>query len=257
MLRAADKRLFTSGQLENVFSGQAGGLVKAVPSRMFGPSPPVAGYVGWYDASNLANFTNTGHDITAWIDRSGNANDLTVISGNPVLGRNYLGFPVVWFDGISVMGNNISASDRTFTSIACVLVTQINSGRAIIGPSGDGGNEFRINATTGQISTLRADVAIIGTQGNAAVSVGVPVVVAQVLTATDVTHYTNLVSETDADANAFTAARVLRIGAAPTVISPFDAFSGWMGEIVLYDSSLSSGDVQSVISYLMTKWGVV
>lgn len=259
MLRGSDKRLFTSGQLEHVFGGRLGGFPDALPGHMMGAGPPVTGAVGWYDASDTATITHTAGNITAWADKSGNANDLTLQGGNPVLGRNSQGVPVVWFDGLlSQLGTTaISMSDRTFTCVATVMPTQVTRFQAIVGPNNDGGNVFRIDATTGRLTTNRVDVAAIGTQSNAAFSAGVPGVAAQVLTATDVTHYLNLTSETDADANAFTANRNLRVGMSPSTTSPFDAFIGWIGEIVIYDTSLSSGDVQSVISYMMGKWGIV
>jgi hypothetical protein len=35
-----------------------------------------------------------------------------------------------------------------------------------------------------------------------------------------------------------------------------DNMAGWIGEILVYDTTLSSGDATLVITYLMDKWGI-
>lgn len=227
--------------------------------------PPVAGYVGWYDASDLTTVpVSAGTNlVTSWNDKSGNGFDLSVTTGRPTLVRNLRLDPVVLFDGLvgvssvtQLATSSISMSDRTFSCFIVGCVTGLERNQSILGPSNDGGNSLVITITTGSLQTFALDSSSLGTQGNAAVVAGVPFVACQILTDSDVTHYLNLTPETDVNATLFSSPRTLRVGAAPSTTSPFNAYLGWMGEIVVYDTSLVSGDAETVISYLMSKWGI-
>lgn len=235
------------------------------PAHLSPGPPPIAGYVGWYDASDISTVPVTAgtNMVSAWNDKSTNGFNLSVTSGRPMLIRNTRSDPVVLMDGLVGAASltqfgttSISMSDRTFSCFIVGCVTGLERSQALIGPSGDGGNALIVTVTSGALQTLSVDVASLGTQGNAAVVAGVPFVAGQVLTDADVTLYLNLTSDQFVNATTFTAARTLRVGTTPSAVSPFNSYLGWIGEIVIYDTALSGGDATSVITYLMNKWGI-
>lgn len=267
MLRGSEKRLHIGERLPSVFGGRdVLWLPNRKPPRLSGPTvPPVPGYVAWYDANDVSTITldASGLVVTAWSDKSSSGFNATA-SGSPMLFKpSRLRNTVIWFGATGTsLASSCPASDRTssaFVAGMVPLLSAFDGTLAMLGSSGDGGNEFRVGASSGdgKLGTLVADVVFIGSQGNAAVTAGTPFVAAQVLTATDVTHYLGTTSETDSNSTSFTASRTLVIGRSPTVFeSGRHQFYGWIGEIVIYDTTLSSGDTLATIDYLRTKWSI-
>lgn len=221
-------------------------------------APPVAGYIAWYDGDDASTFTlGSGNRITQWDDKSASGFDLTSSSG-PYLSKDVQGRGVVAYDGqvTQFTQTSISMSTRVRTAFVVAMANTLVRGNCLLGCDNDGGNGFLATITSGQLATIRVDVGTIGTQSNANITAAVPFVAAQVLSATDVVHYLNLTSETDVEGTAFTASRHLRVGITPSASSPFNNIIGYIAEIVIYDSTLSSGDVTSVITHLMTKWDI-
>lgn len=237
------------------WTGNGAKRLGVIAPPRFGP-PPISGAVGWYDFSDVATLTLSGQLISAIADKSGNGNNGTGQSGvyrgvDPDTGRH-----VGVFGLSSQVDLAVSASDRTSTAFFVAMLKTLSQTAALMGPGSDGANEFRVN-TSGNLETLRADIAGLATQGNAAVTAGVPFVACQLVTATDITHYLNTTSETDANATGFTAGQVLRLGRAPTVgAGGGDPWGGWIGEVLLYDTSLSGADALATVNYLRSKWGI-
>lgn len=241
------------------------------PGRLKGPIvPPVAGYTSWYDAADLSSFTLVGGSmVSQWNDKGSGGNNLvqaTALS-RPVIAINasiFNGLPAVYFGATSStafmsLTSSASTSDITQTAFFIAMLETLAQplaagGGTLIGTSSDGGNCFRVNNTTGQLDTSKADTATLGTQSNASVTAGIPFLAVQVLSATDVTHILNGTSETDAHAQTFTAGRTLHIGCSPTV-STGQPLRGWIGEILIYDTTLNSTDIGLVSGYLRSKWG--
>lgn len=258
MLRASEKRLRVGERLPDVFGGRGLDLYpNAKPPRLSGPTtPPVSGYVAWYDFSDLATLTHSGQRLTAVNDKSSGGFNLSLGAGDIWTSR-LLTRPrraVALFPGTGYFQNTSSGIVSDFTSsyfvVACV--PNFSAFYNLIGPSGTGGVSFRVNQTTGALETDKSGNAVLGVQGNASAVALTPFVATSLVSATASTHYLNRTSETDAHAQTPTAGRTLRVGAD----SGGSIFKGWMGEVIIYDTTLSSGNAESVIDYLMAKWGI-
>lgn len=241
------------------------------PGRLTGLSiPPVAGYTSWFDGADLSSFTLVGGSmVSQWNDKGSaaqNASQSTALS-RPSLAIHtslFNGLPAVYFGGIAsatghVLVSGATSSDITQTAFVVGMLETLSQplaagGATLLGTSSDGGNCFRVNNTTGQLDSSKADTATLGTQSNASVTAGSPFLAIQVLSASDVTHYLNGTSETDAHAQTFTAGRTLQIGNSPTV-STGQPMRGWIAEILIYDTTLNSTDIGIVSAYLRSKWG--
>lgn len=262
MLRTSDKRLHIGEQLPTIFGGRA---IRRYPatfkaSRPSRPTrPPVSGAVGWYDLSDISSLTLSGQLISSVADKSGTGNTATG-TNNPMLGIDPgTDRPVMVCTPTGQLDTNVSASDRTSTVFFVAMARIVTASGALYGPGSDGAIELRINSS-GQLETLRADVASLAAQSNASVTAGVPFVAAQLITDTDITHYLrtggSTTSEQDANSTAVTAGQVVRIGRSPTVGSSGEPWTGWIGEALFYDTSLTGTQVTDTIDYLRTKWGI-
>ena len=266
MLRTADKGLVVGERLNNVFGGRGERLHPSTkPPQIKGPNiPPVSGYVAHYDPSDLSTVTRgAGGLVTAMADKTGSFNSTSVTGAvfcfplaDRFHGRTALFFP----NTIAHVNTGMSMSDITCSAF-CVgnIVTGTSILPTLIGPSADGGLTMRVNSSAGDLKpyAASADVADLGDNDAFPVTVGTPFVMGILLQANQAIIYNNLNSETDANAvTTFTAARTLAIGAAPSVAGGTSRMYGWVGELVMYDTTLSAGNAEAVIGYLMSKWGI-
>lgn len=236
--------------------GKGAKRLQVIPAPLFA-KPPVAGYVGWFDLSDESTLTLAGSLITTVADKSGNGNNATG-TNNPIVARDpTLGRLVAFFCNTAQLDvPTISASDRTASLFVVAMLRTLAANATLVGPGGDGGTQLRVSST-GKLTVNKADVSLIATQDNATVSEGVPFVAGMSMTATDCTLYTNTTSETDSNSTALTAGQIYRIGRSPSLVANSgEIWNGWIGEVIMYDTSLSSGDALATIGYLMSKWGI-
>lgn len=222
-------------------------------------TPPISGYDAWYDPSDLATVTSSAGRISAIADKGSGGNNLTA-NGNPGLGilPNFLGGqPGIYFSNTTAQqfSSNRTMSDITSSAFCVGILNAFAAARVFVAPNNDGGLEFSIN-NSGLVTLNKSDNALIAQMSTPAVSVGVPFVTGYACGTSDCTLYLNLSSETDSHAQTLTAARTLIVGRVPNNATTTGEFFGYMGEIVMYPTQLSSGDALAVIGYLMSKWGI-
>lgn len=261
MLRTADKRLVLGERLTTIFGGRGERYYPSTkPPRIRGINvPPVSGYIAHYDPSDLGTVTLSGSVITALADKTGSFNS-TGVNGSPLLlamAGGY-GLPAIFLNGFnSRVSSGASMSDITSSGFVVAQVMSASQSHALLGPNLDGGIEFRVDVTTSKITLDSADTAAIGDNDAAPVVVGTPFVAGYTLSATDCRVYNNLSGETDSGAFSLTGGRTLHIGDAPSVGAGGSRdMIGFIGEIVMYNTTLSDADAESVIGYLMSKWGI-
>lgn len=230
------------------------------PGRLTGLSaPPVPGYVAHYDPSEITKMTISAGLATTWGDRTGSFDASGANSPRysiPVSFFNYL--PAVYTNGTANFTSSASTSDMSSSGFFVGRLDALSAYYAMISSNADGGLEFRVDQTTGQLTLNKLDVAQIAT-GNSTplqVTAATPFVAGYVLTSSDCTLYLNTQSETDAHAQTLTASRTLVIGRSPTNATSVSNWVGWIGEIVMYDVSLTSTQALEVIAYLMRKWAI-
>lgn len=246
-------------------SRQAGGGTGCYPSA--GSDPPVTGAYAWYDPSDVASVTvSSAGIVTALADKSGNARHSTSVGGTPILARSLGLFAeraALYFDsgaGNQIAATGVTMSDITFSAFVVAMCLTV-TGRfpTMLGPSADAGLEFRVNSSAAdrKLAVVSADTVEIGRNDANLITLGTPFVAGMLLSATDVSIYNGLNVETDAHAITLTAGRTLVIGRSPTVAGDPNRMLGWIGEIILYDSTLTAPQAVSTIEYLLDKWAVV
>ena len=246
-------------------------------------SPPISGYKLWLDASDTSTITQSGGAVSQWTDKSVNGYTFTqATAGNkPTTGtRTQNGLNVLDLDGGDLLTSSAAASTWTFLSnntqwtAFYAFKTDISSFSTIFATaaaqSSRVGTTVYLNSPSAY--SLGHETAN-GTEGSASLTN------TSALNSIDANFtYITLLS----DANNATAANRsdLRVkqGSAiknnvkttatnngtPTytleigMASNLGAYGldGMLGEILIYTSTLSSGDILSTQEYLASKWGV-
>jgi len=261
------------------------GILGIYASSMKGapPSPPVAGYKVWLDASDTSTITQSGGAVSQWTDKSANAYTFTqATAGNkPATGtRTQNGRNVLDFDGGDILSSSAAASTWTFLSnntqwtAFYAFKTDINSFSTIFSTAAAQSSRIGTTAYLNSPSaySLGHETAN-GTEGSASLTN------TSALNSID-SNFTYITLLSDAN-NATAANRSdLRVkqGSAiknnvkttatnngtPTytleigMASNLGAYGldGMLGEILIYTSTLSAGDILSTQQYLASKWGV-
>lgn len=233
------------------------GALRVMP-KVAASTPPVAGYVAWYDASDTSSITSSGGLVSQWNDKSGNSYHLTqsTAANKPTTGatsRN--GRNVLDFDGgdwITKTSFPAIAQPLTFFAVAFgttaggQVISTKNGALSLTMQTASKLVELFAGAADGIYSTTAwsswAQVTAIA-NGNSSSS---RVYVNGTLEASgDASHpgtngmNTQLMLGAYAGDTSFVAGRL----------------NGSIAEIVIYGSALGTTDRQSVESYLRTKWG--
>lgn len=254
MLRASEKRLFSSGQLSDIF----GGSLKPLPSRMRHKLPYTANLLAWYDASDLATITDAGSGaVSAWADKSGNGYTLTEATNRPTTGtRSQNGLNVVDFDGTNdVMASSCPADDISSTTFIVAKNDAFASGHGTLyGGNGNGADLLTINTSgvfNGENQSLNNGIITFFAPGTAG-----PFIVCQRYNgSSDVSIISNTTQDggsVTVSYSSFTAGRTLVLGGRSTS----NTFDGWIGEFLRYSAGLSQGNIFAVMAYLADKWAV-
>lgn len=223
----------------------------------------ISGLTGWWDASNTGTIADTGGYVTQLDDLSGNANHLVQTYPNgPMTGtRTQNGLNVLDFVPRCALYKTgfVQAQPCTmFVVMATDTLSNDGSGlRAAVGWSDTGTSCGLAQNGSGNIY-LEA-----GAGGTAST-----------IAATTPTQYTAVIngaaSHVDKDgvggstlnpgSNGWGTNTALILGevekrSAPSHFGYQVAWDGWIGEVLIYDGALSSGDRATIEEYLKAKWG--
>jgi hypothetical protein len=208
--------------------------------------PPVAGYVAWYDASQITGQADNT-TLSSWPDLSGNGNNLSTTTpatyysstaGKPVNGK-----PAVWFNTSSYSLGAFSRA-QPYT-LAYVVKADTTSGTRILLNSNAGNTTFSNTGTWRFYGGVSLDSGVsLDTATHAVFAVA------------------NGASSTiQVDATAVTGnAGGGGIGGATNYVGSNNSVGGnpWSGaicEIFIYPSALSAGNITSLRNYFRSKWG--
>lgn len=210
------------------------------------PTPPVAGVLAWYAADQITSPPASGSALTAWNDLSGNGYTASQATGadQPTYDTNVQNsLPAVLFNGSSdVLKATIASLSQPFTIFA---VVQTSSASVNLTYISDGGN---VRLGDGDKSYVYAG--------------GTPLIGSAITSWKYVTVQVDGASSYIRDNGTQTASgnpgstawgTALYLGANGSS-SLF--WNGYIGEILVYPSALSSGDVSTVETYLYDKWFV-
>lgn len=237
------------------------GLLASSKVVATGPIPPtVAGLLMWYDATAAATIEfGVSPKVLAWNDLGPNNwrffNTYTPEQPNLVLGGLKTGLNSVEFPNENYALNgpaSSGANQKPLTAFAVVKHTGAARDRAMIGTVYDNGFLWEIRPDNRQLVNQH-NVANIG-NSTSVVPSNVTVILCVTYSATGVLSFylNNVADGVTTNDKALTASTPqARIG---TGGGGHQGFVGTIGEVIKYNTVLSSGDQTTIHTYLAAKW---
>jgi hypothetical protein len=229
-------------------------------SSAFNPCAAVSGCVLWLDASDAATITETSGLVSQWNDKSGNAYHATQGTGarQPLTGtRSQNSLNVLDFDG----GDQLNLPSGLYG-----LSAGANSAFVVWATDNTSSNQRLLGGYTGTNATRYGFMLNDPSAGSFTVrnySTGTNA--AQTVTYDTNAHIgalrrsgTTLDNIYDGTVSTFTNATdytmiSMTIGAPPDLANPLN---GMIAEIIVFNSSLSNADANTIMDYLVAKWGI-
>lgn len=228
-------------------------------------APPVAGYRAWYDAADQSTLTISSNTITTWTDKTGSYNATGAGSTKPGYGGSTSirinGILVPYFGGTTnstYFTTSLDDSTRTRTVFLVMRSTRTSTtgGQTGIGSSLNGGFHFQIGGPGGYMNVNSNQISGFA-GGKIRHFIATPQVIVARMSSTEIYFWRNQQkSALTSNSGTFTASRTTWIGATYVGGSAAEVFSGGIGEIIDYGSTLTDAEVGSVVLYLMAKWGI-
>jgi hypothetical protein len=223
-------------------------------------TPPVSGYTGWYDASQISSVTLNGTKVSTWKDVSGNAYNISNATSstqpawttNTLNGKNVLTFSN---SGGTFLTGYLPALGTNYTVFIVIRNTNTVSLVGALWLGSDSTTAGFISATTngntwyGEAGSLYSPVSVSMTNNTwYRVMHKVTSGTSNKISLNDSTSATNSSSSLNTGAS-------LTLGGYWSTGSGYN-FGGDIAEIILYPSSLTDAQCTSVDTYLKTKWGL-
>lgn len=241
----------------------------------------IANLQSWWDADDAASVTTSGGEITAWANQLGSAPSLVGYSASPalpgtttVVGRTWADFNASNSEALRV--SDPADADVLFgsgeMSLFLTFRTTQTSAATLLNKGSNAGGRYRMrlnHAVTGDAQTVLndgTDNAPLAT-GDESLDDGNSHVFALIrdnssnlmrlrLDGAEIdTLDISAIGDIDETSGSAFVAQLI-VGGQPSGASLTAFFDGQIGEILFYGDALSGGDLSSVESYLMTKWGV-
>ena len=217
----------------------------------------ITGLVGWFDASNLASLSQTQGNITQWNNMSGNGFHLT----NTSTVKPQTGTATINGKNVAVFNSNIIYNPNSIVNYyqhTIIIVSTIGTaGRDIYGSGGvvagnvmfmTIGSVYRAHSWRTGNNNVKDSVFA----HNTAVSIRIQRVSATIL---DIIENGNGKIGTFAAGGTDPAvSKGIFIGSRSTDTTA--AFIGSIAEVLVYNIALSNSDLNTVGSYLGSKWGI-
>lgn len=208
--------------------------------------------VNWYDASTLG--LSNGAAISTWIDsKTGNPNPLTTSGTAPQYATNQQnGLGVAQFFGFNQLNvGGSSASTYPYTIAIVIYIANVSDyGRPILVSNtvGAGGLYTNATAVNGYINADNNGTANIGT-GNLSIGTGAYHLIVLAISSSTWAYYVD-----GASAGSGSNAASLTAGTTFVMGGNGGGFAGNIGEIQIYNSVLSGGDLTALHTYIVNKW---
>ena len=227
----------------------------------------------WYDGADASSLTLSGSTITAWNDKSGNGNHLTVAVGptRTATSSNPTGWDVS-FNGSTqyIRSNSLAVTNGTNTMTVFIVVKNTASsitGRIIAGitsgPETTENGAFRFaNAATNSIAITKGSLT--GTQDGTNYTISSDVYHIITITWNGAANSPVFVDGSlngTYSANSNTTFSFTRFGLGASlgtspVFTPATFWTGSLNEVIIYRSALSSTQRQQMEGHLAWKWGL-
>ena len=221
---------------------------------------PIDGYRAWYDPSDSSTITLVSSAVSQMTDKSGNNFTMTqaTAGSRPTIttinGKNALSFAQFASQSLATTGTvSTMLSASAYTVFAVINATTITSNAATANNAAWGD----VNGVTGLYLKSGGPLALAYNNANqvsTSITVGTPYVIV-------IQHGGGNIS-IETDTNTFTSTasgNVSPTGGAMQLGRGFGAapyFIGALGEVLMYNTALTTADVNSNIIYLKQKWGI-
>ena len=231
----------------------------AAVSTGFTDPTDIPGLLGWWDAADTGTITATGGSVDQWNDKSGNGRHLVDGATAPTTGATTInGLNVLDFSDDQLIydaGSDILDVDPyTLVFVVRMPGTGVVD-RFVAFVKSAGGNDFEGgNAVTHVSPTGDTTCLSVSSDGSGAVVDAPSNVLFRARTSKNGTTWTTAVDDTVDTAtlasSTLSLVRRIYIGTTPTGAG----FTGSLGEVALYNSVLSAGELDDLNDYLVAKW---
>ena len=221
----------------------------------------ISGLKLWLDSSDNATLTlSSGTTLTAWADKSGLSNSSTSISGSPSISTQYSN-QYINFNGSSKVLGPVSITTTTL-SVFSVCIIPANQGvQARIVSLGiptalDSGNPVYTVAlfvplNTKNVASYRFNFGTLSQNSN---SLSTPIIASSIYDSANCTVYVNGTGATSAATTGNFG--ITNYGIGNNVDNPIEGFTGYIGEVLVYNTALTLSERQLIEGYLAWKWGL-
>lgn len=211
--------------------------------------------VNWYDASTLG--LPNGTTVATWTDsKTGNPNPMSATTQAGVYATNQQnGLGTVGWVGGTAFYDTGGSSASTYPRTYAVVFTRPNATvqYTMVGSSGSGGLQLRCDITTGNVSWVKTGVAIIGTSTSTVGNNAYHVLISTIDSSSYAHYIDGVAAGSGSHSTTLTGGLTVHLGGTSTG-SEIQIFNGNIGEVQIYSSVLSAGDITGCYNYLKAKW---
>jgi hypothetical protein len=204
----------------------------------------------WLDAADTSSLTLSGSTITQWNDKSGNGRNGTLFQNYPTYTTNRVNF-----NGTQGLATSLSPSTNIESGFVICGFTSVSSTNTLIGSGMNdlGGRQFRVNNA---IQTIKQDIAGVLTSGTNLQN-NTTYLCEYVNNGTILTHYLNGNSYASGGSVTYTAGgNITSIGYRSAYSSYAEGLYGYIQEVLVFNTALTTTQRQTIEGYLARKWGL-
>jgi hypothetical protein len=217
--------------------------------RTFQPSD-IPGCQLWLDAADSSTLVLSGSNVTQWNDKSGNERNGTLFQNYPTYTNNRVNF-----NGTQGLATSLSPSTNIESGFVICGFTSVSSVNTLIGSfvSENGGRQFRVNNA---IQTIKQDIVAVLTSGTSLEN-NTTYLCEYVNNGTTLTHYLNGNSYASGGSVTYTAGgNITSIGYRSNNNGYNEGLYGYIQEVLIFNTVLTTSQRQQIEGYLAHKWGL-
>lgn len=217
----------------------------------------ISGCVFWIDPNNNSSITQSGGTASQINDQCGNGNNFVQAVGikQPAVTASAInGKQALTYVAADVMSRTLAGGAQTAFSLFVLAQSSLNvQFNGIFGHAGVTGDLELEEGPTNSVDVYVNNVGQTTSSGNNTFNASTPYLIGVTYSTPNMVIYLNNVSKATPSTASRQLAAIMDIGLTPG----FTGFQGIIGDVVLYNSVLSSTDRNNLYNnYMKTKWGL-